>query len=350
MTKLKNLLIKQIKETGAVSFKHYMTQCLYHEKYGYYKTVNNLGKSGDFYTSAHLGNLTGKVLGKTILDNFGKDKKINIVELGAGEGFFAKDILNYFAKENLPAYQNVSYHFVEQNDSIYKKVRKNLREHQERLFFYNCLDELGEIKNAFVFSNEFFDAFPVHLVKQQNGQLYEIFLNTDKNSFVQELHTISDEVKKEVKELNITIPEGCLAEINSDIEPVYKKLSEKIEKFQMITIDYGYTQALLYNPDRTAGTLMGYYKHKAYEDIFQMEGEMDLTSHINFDALIHYGEKYGIKSESLKSQRQFLVDFGLFDIIKDGTEPTPQEAFQLKSLLLPGSMGDVFKVLLQRKG
>ncbi len=349
MTKLKKLLIKQIKENGVVSFKEYMTQCLYNERYGYYKTTKNLGKAGDFYTSAHLGNFTGKVLAKTVLNKFNENEQINIVELGAGEGFFAKDILDYISKENLKAYQNLSYHFVEQNDAIYKKVRKNLRDHQERLFFYNSLNELGEIKNALIFSNEFFDAFPVHLVKQENGKLYEVFLNTDGNNFIQKLHPISEQVKKEVEELNIVIPEGCLAEINSDIEPVYKILSEKIEKFQMVTIDYGYTQELLYHQDRTAGTLMGYHKHKAYEDIFQMEGEMDLTSHINFDALIHYGEKYDIKPESLKSQRQFLVDFGLFDIIKDGVEPTPQEAFQLKSLLLPGSMGDVFKVLLQKK-
>jgi len=350
MNKLKRLIINKIKDNGAIPFKKYMEECLYNKDFGYYKTTNTLGKSGDFYTSAHLGTFTGKVLAKTALMYLKENSELNIVELGAGEGFFAKDILDYIAKEDLTSYQSISYHFIEQNEEIYKKVRKNLRDHSDKLFFYNSLFELGELDNAFIFSNEFFDAFPVHLVKQKNDELFEIYLNTDGNQLVQKLHPLSEKVKKEVEELKILVHDDCLAEINCDIEPIFKVLSEKIEKFAMITIDYGYTQTLLYHRDRSAGTLMGYYKHKAYDDIFQMEGEMDLTSHINFDALIYYGEKYKIKAESLKSQRTFLVDYGLFDIIKEGTPPTSQESFQLKSLLLPGSMGDVFKVLIQKKG
>lgn len=350
MTKLKKHIIKKIRETGSVSFKDYMSECLYNEKYGYYKTTKTLGKSGDFFTSAHLGNFTGKVLAKTAVSQFKEESGLNIVELGAGEGFFAKDILDFLSKENLTVYQSVSYHFIEQNEAIYKKVRKNLKDHDERLYFYNSLNELSEIDNAFVFSNEFFDAFPVHLIENKENQLFEIYLNTDGSEFLQKQHKLSEDVKREIENLNIEIPENCLAEINSSIEPIFKQLSEKIKSFKMVTIDYGYTQEQLYHRDRNAGTLMGYYKHKAFENVFQMEGDMDLTSHINFDALIYYGEKYGIKSESLKSQRSFLVDYGLFDIIKDGTPPSASEAFQLKSLLLPGSMGDVFKVLIQKKG
>lgn len=350
MTKLRKLIIKEIKEKGAMPFKRYMSLCLYHPKYGYYKTTNTLGKTGDFYTSAHLGNFTGKVLGKTAIEQFEKSEEINIVEMGAGEGFFAKDILDFISKENIEAYQKTSYHFIEQNEAIYKKVRKNLKEHNDRLFFYNSLEELCQLENAFVFSNEFFDAFPVHLIENKNGEIFEIFLNTESDNLTLKHHKISQEVENEIKNLQIKIPLNCLAEINSDIEPIYKILNEKINKFTMITIDYGYTQSQLYDNERTAGTLMGYYKHKAYENIFQMEGDMDLTSHINFDALIQYGKKHSIESVSLKSQRTFLVDYGLFDIIKDGVEPTPEEAFQLKQLLLPGAMGDVFKVLIQKKG
>ena len=345
----KKEILKEIKENGDISFKRFMEICLYHPKYGYYRSVKKLGREGDFFTSAHLGSLLGKVIAKVAEEYFEDDDAINVIELGAGEGLLAKDFLDLFARENIDKYAKITYHIVEGNQAVYKEIEKNLKEHSSKFITYLSLEELPEFEKVFIFSNEFFDAFPVHIVSKKKGILSELFIGYREGVYVKRFKLPSKEVIKEIEELGIEVCEDCEFEINSDIEGIYKLLSEKFKKFKMVTIDYGYGQEELYHPDRKKGTIMGYYKHKAYDNVFQYEGEMDITSHVNFDALIHYGRKYGIESVYFKNQRTFLLDNGLFEVLKEGEELSLKDSFQLKTLLLPNSMGDIFKVLIQEK-
>ncbi len=349
MNKLQKKIVSRIQNEGAIPFREFMAICLYEEEHGYYQTRTTIGREGDFFTSAHLGSILGRILGKRVMDLAPEKGPVHVVELGAGEGYLALDMLEYVARENLPLYQRMQYHFVEQNPSVFNGNQKRLNMHLDRIIFYNNLFELNPLSSAFVFSNEFFDAFPVHLVTRQEDVLAEVYIGYKPPQYTRILKEPSQTVWRELEELGISVGEDCTIEINSDIEDIYRQLTDKIDKFHMVTIDYGYTQDELYHPDRKAGTLMGYHKHTAHENVFQLEGEMDLTSHVNFDALIHYGEKFEVDPKYFKNQRTYLMDFGLFDLFQDGKEPTTTDAFQLKTLLLPGSMGDVFKILVQEK-
>ena len=349
MNKLQKKIIERIQAEGAIPFREFMSMCLYDKDFGYYQTRSAIGREGDFFTSAHLGSILGRILGKRVMALAPDEGPVHVVELGAGEGYLALDMLEYISKENLPLYQRMQYHFVEQNPSVFNGNQKRLAMHLDRMIFYDNLSELNSLPSAFIFSNEFFDAFPVHLLSRRNDKLAEIYIGYRAPNYTKVFKEPSAAVWRELEELGISVGDGCTIEINSDIENIYRQLTEKIDKFHMVTIDYGYTQDELYHPDRKDGTLMGYHKHAAYDNVFQLEGEMDLTSHVNFDALIHYGEKFGVDPKYFKNQRTYLMDFGLFDLFQDGKEPTTTDAFQLKTLLLPGSMGDVFKILVQEK-
>ena len=346
----KKVILKEIKEKGDISFKRFMEICLYHPKYGYYRSVKKLGREGDFFTSAHLGSILGKVIAKVAETYFeDDDTQVHVIELGAGEGLLAKDFLDFFARENIDKYSKITYHIVEGNEAVYGEIEKNLKEHSSKFVTYSSMEELPSLPNVFIFSNEFFDAFPVHIVSKKKGILSELYIGYKDGVYVKRFKLPSKEVIKEIEELNIEVCEDCEFEINSDIESVYRLLSDKFQKFKIVTIDYGYGQEELYHPERKKGTIMGYYKHKAYDNVFQFEGEMDITSHVNFDALIHYGRKYGIESIYFKNQRTFLLDNGLFEVLKEGEELSLKDSFQLKTLLLPNSMGDIFRVLIQKK-
>ncbi|NOZ13116.1 MAG: hypothetical protein GXO69_05640 [Acidobacteria bacterium] len=349
MNKLQKKIVEKIQAEGAISFREFMAMCLYDKKYGYYQTRSAIGRKGDFFTSAHLGSILGRILGKRVMALAPENGPVHVVELGGGEGYLALDMLDYIAKEDLSLYQRLQYHFVEQNPAVFNENQKRLQTHLNRIIFYSSLFELNPLPSAFVFSNEFFDAFPVHLLTRREDILSEIYIGYKAPNYLRIFKEPSREAWRELEELGISVGEGCTIEVNADIEEIYHVLGEKIEQFHMVTIDYGYTQDELYHPDRKQGTLMGYHKHAAYDNVFQLEGEMDLTCHVNFDALIHYGEKYGIDPKYFKNQRTYLMDFGLFDLFQEGKEPTTTEAFQLKTLLLPGSMGDVFKILVQEK-
>jgi SAM-dependent MidA family methyltransferase len=68
------------------------------------------------------------------------------------------------------------------------------------------------------------------------------------------------------------------------------------------------------------------------------------------------GESLGLKKVKYTTQGQFLVDWGVLDIMTGlfGKESSPDRAGHgrntaIKNLFLPGSMGNSFKVLLQTK-
>ncbi len=352
MNRLRKKIRREITESGGIPFKRYMELCLYDPEFGYYRSSGRLGRDGDFFTSAHLGSVMGRVLGLRFISMASAlpeqgETETHIVEMGAGQGLLANDLLEYLARNNLPLYQRTTYHLIEQNAALLAETNRNLKDHIQRVVFHEDLTDLPEIDRAFVFSNEFFDAFPVHVVTVQEGRLMELFVGYGEKGYTTGYREADDAVVREIEELGIRIPEGCQGEINTDIRNVYRHLSEHIRGLHMVTVDYGYTQDVLYHPDRTRGTLMGYHQHGAYDDVFQMEGDMDMTSHVNFDALIHHGNRFGMQATYFKNQRNYLMDHGLFDVFRDGEEPSTREAFQLKTLLLPGQMGDVFKVLVQ---
>ena len=72
-----------------ISLDKFIHNSLYAEKSGYYMKNNPFGKDGDFITSPNISILFSEMILIWIVsfwDNLKKPKKINIVELGSGNG------------------------------------------------------------------------------------------------------------------------------------------------------------------------------------------------------------------------------------------------------------------------
>ena len=70
-----------------VPFDKFMSDMLYDVKKGYYMKTNPFGKSGDFITAPNLSVMFSEMIAIwciSFLKNKGDQKKINIIELGAG--------------------------------------------------------------------------------------------------------------------------------------------------------------------------------------------------------------------------------------------------------------------------
>ena len=133
-------------------------------------------------------------------------------------------------------------------------------------------------------------------------------------------------------------------------------MAEELARGFVVTIDYGDLAERLYTVDRSRGTLMAYREHVASENFFDAPGEQDLTAHVNFSALIDAGRDAGLDCAGLTTQERFLMALGepteFADLYDEGqTEAERLQArLKLKRLLDPGSMGNIFKVLVQHKG
>jgi SAM-dependent MidA family methyltransferase len=348
--KLSDDITAQIRQLGPISFHEFMERCLYDSKYGYYTTnCNSIGAEGDFYTSSTLSPVFGVLLAKQLEEmwsHMGRTK-FTIVEYGAGTGHLCRDIMNCL-ESNPAMYSNLRYCIIEKSQRMRNLARKLLN---DRVEWYDSISEISPV-NGCILSNELLDNFAVHRVVMEK-ELMEIFVN-HQDGFCEFLRPAEPELKAYSSELNIKLPEGFSTEINLGAIDWIKEVSSCLESGYVITIDYGQQSSTMYQPCRSQGTLLCYYKHSVSDSFYEHIGEQDITSFVNFSALSRWGKQYGLRTLGLTDQRHFLTCLGfreqLLNILSGEQDVViaAQKAVHIARVLLM-DMGSKYKVLIQGK-
>lgn len=359
MGQLEEIIIRKVLNEGPVNFASFMELALYHPEYGYYnKPGKKIGRQGDFYTSGHVSHLFGQALARQLIQmgSFLGWEGLALVEYGAGEGFLAKDILESFAKERPELQGGVTYYICERSHYMREEQRSLL---QPFLSQVRWIDDLAAVNGGkpvkgIVFSNELIDAFPVHRVKLVDGELKEIYVDYRDGELVEILGPLSHpQLAEYFPFLGFQLEEGQEAEINLRALDWLSHIGRYLFCGFVLTVDYGYEVRELAHPLRRAGTVMCYRQHRADAEPLKDVGLKDITSHVNFSALMKYGEQYGFKTTGFTNQMKFLAGLGVGKALED-PDLSPWEkqrmALALKELLMPDRMGERFRVLIQQKG
>ena len=322
----------RILEHGPISFRDFMEEALYHPGLGYYTSDRNpIGRQGDFYTSSDLDPVFGKLLAHKFAQMASAlgvlPEDFTILELGAGTGLLAREILTH---------QRFRYRILERSASMKERQREQLSGFQ-----VEWLDGLPNSLTGCIFSNEFFDALPVRRIVRRNGRLREIYVAAGFSEVEVDVHDA----------LDLPLAEGQLADINSEAMQWMTRIAASLERGYHLAIDYGYEDREFYA--RPRGTLMCYWKHQAIEDPYIRIGEQDMTTHVNFSDLIRSGAVGGLVTEGVTTQMEFLIQLGVLEEIASLVPVVDAAGLQrltaLKKLILPDGMGTRFKVLVQRK-
>jgi len=361
-TPLKTFLLDAIKQSGPVPFERYMALCLYHPEYGYYtQGRDRTGVEGDYFTSPDLHPVFARLVARQaaeMWDMLGRPSPFSWVEMGAGRGLFAQDFLSW-VKSVLPEFAlALEYVTVEPGPRQCARVRERLAEKglAATVRVLENLEQLTPITGCF-FSNELVDAFPVAVVAREGGHLKEIYVAAQGNELCEKLGPISNPaIAGAVARYAHQLQEGCRVEVNLMATQWMRSVAEKLLRGFVITVDYGDLAKYLYTQDRPLGTLLAYRRHRESEDFFSAPGQVDLTAHVNFSALIDAGKDAGLEFTGFTSQQRFLLALGEGNEFADLYEPGASEVenlkarLKLKRLIYPEGMGDIFKVLIQHRG
>ena len=365
--KLCEIIHKHISESPEkrITFAEYMDLVLYHPQYGYYATYPiNIGKQGDFLTSSHWGNDFGEMLAEQFIQMWEicqKPSNFTLVEMGAGQGILAEHILIYLQQKYPDFFQVVEYVIIEKSEVLKQEQKQRLKPYKVQ---WHNWDEISyqKITGCF-FSNELVDAFPVHQVRVENGEIREVYVTSDaEGKFVEITGEISTPRITEyfnlvdINLLAFADAEGYQTEVNLQALDWIKIVSEKLLKGYILTIDYGYLAKRYYNPMRRQGTLQCYYQHHRNNDPYWNIGRQDITSHVDFTALEKQGNLSELETLGFTQQGLFLMALGLGNRLNELSNNqgfSIQEIFQrreeLHSLIDPMGLGN-FGVLLQSKG
>lgn len=351
-----------------LNFAEYMDLTLYHPQHGYYSSgTAKIGNKGDFFTSSSLGKDFGELLGKQFYemwDIMDKPLLFTILEMGAGTGTLAADILQYLASHHPNFFAAINYTIIEQSPSLIQRQKTEINERLGSLsrLTWQSWEEIPN--NAIVgclFSNELLDALPVHLVVIQEGQLQEIYVTLSQGKFTEVIGELSTyKIKEYFKLISIDFPSpayanGYRTEVNLAALAWLETVTNKLNRGYLLTIDYGYPAVKYYHPQRERGTLQCYYQHRRHNNPYINLGIQDITAHVNFTALENYGEKLGLEVLGFTRQGIFLMALGLGDRLSElssgkyNLQYILQHRDALHQLIDPSGLGG-FGVLVQTKG
>ena len=346
-----------------------MELALYHPVEGYYtRRAGLIGPKGDFYTAPRLSPVFGELVGKQIAEfweKLGAPAEFQVVEMGAGQGLLAGDILTYLQRADPALWPALRYIIVEISEPLKLAQRRRLESLPEGA---HLLDKVawhtlagfrrGEIQGCFV-SNELLDAFPVHLLTIQSGQWREIYVTvSDNGEFEEVIGPLSDPALANYFErLGLSAEpyeEGYRTEVNLRMLKWLEEVAFGLGQGYILTIDYGYPAPQRYNPLRRDGTLQCYSQHQVHANPYINIGRQDITSHIDFTSLVRRGEELGLQTLGFTRQAPFLLGLGLGDKLAGlSTGPASLDARQqlaernaLQELINPSGMGN-FGVLIQ---
>lgn len=337
---------------GQITFERYMAMALYHPGLGYYVSGSQkFGASGDFVTAPQISPLFSWCLARQCIDILsamteGNEK--SILEFGAGTGIMAADIL--LEMEKLGALPEC-YYILEVSADLQQRQRMTLKEKAghliDRVKWIEGLPDGGFC--GVVLANEVLDAMPVHRFYKQGHVLGEYYVAMEDSSLVWRQGVFSDgTVKDKVSELEPNLPDSYTSEISPAAMAWVSSIANWMQSGVVLIIDYGFPRREFYHPQRAQGTLMCHYRHHSHDDPFLYPGLQDITTHVDFTAVAGAADAAGLHIIGYTSQAFFLLGNKVDDYLVNGDPGSPEYiklSQQLKTLTMPGEMGELFKVM-----
>ena len=310
-------------------------------KDGYYSKRNPIGKIKDFVTSPEISQIFGEIVGM-YLYYFWKTKinsKYNLIELGPGKATLFMDIANSVSK--LPGFLEKSeISFIEINQKLIKLQKKNTKTLLKNIKWKKKINFNSHLPSI-IYSNEFFDCFPVRQFIYKNVW-FEKYVNFNRknNSFYLENKQVNN--KKLLTQLNLH-KKNNLLEISFERNKYFENICKFIKKNRgiFLTVDYGY-----FNNNKNY-TLQAIQNHK-FSHVLENIGEKDISSHVNFEDLINIAKQNNLKIEEYTSQREFLLKFGILERIKTFNKSRYKNKINIgiDRLINNNEMGNLFKFLI----
>jgi SAM-dependent MidA family methyltransferase len=350
---------------SCITFAEYQDLVLYHPQYGYYNSgVVGIGATGDFFTASSLGADFGELLAIQFVEMWHElscPVRFTLLEMGAGNGNLAQDILRYLMTNYREILPSLEYIIVEQSPALIKQQQQILSQFNHINVTWKDWSDIQD--NSLVgccFSNELIDAFPVHQIMISDRQIQEVYLTLKSGRFEEVSEEISTAKLQdyfdlvEIDIVNDNYQSGYRTEVNLCALDWLDTVNCKLQQGYLLTIDYGYPASKYYHPQRSQGTLKCYYQHRHHNNPYVNLGKQDLTTHVDFTALENYGKRQGLETIGLTKLAIFLMALGLGDRLKQLSNgkynalQILQKRDALHQLINPLGLGG-FYVLIQGK-
>ena len=340
---------------GWISFEEFIDFVMYKPGLGYYSAgAEKIGHSGDFTTAPEISKLFGMALANQmtpILDHY---QSPSIIEIGAGTGKLAFDIMT-----QLNDYQvNFDRYYILELSADLKQRQQSMLSHlpTKTLNKIVWLDSIPvDSIDGVIIANEVIDALPFTRFKSQNGQVYELGISVEDNQLIEQPRLademLSNTVDSIAKEIGMTFQDGYTSEIRINFGSWFRTIESMLSSGSIFFVDYGYSRQEYYDEERTNGSMICHYRNVAHEDPLSNLGIQDISASVDFSQLADVALQRNIEVGFFTSQADFLINAEILGVIESVIDEGLKMRLtqEVKQLLLPNQMGEVFKCMLLNK-
>jgi SAM-dependent MidA family methyltransferase len=296
-----------------------MEQTLYHPEHGYYSSGRcAIGRKGDYFTNVSIGPLFGQLMTAQfaeIWEQLGKIDNFVIVEQGAHDGQFARDVLQSAQLRAPEFFEALVYRIIEPFPILRERQSQMLEPFRNKIEWRNSLEPFTGVH----FSNELLDAMPVRLISHGMEKLVD--LQDDMFAFI----------------------EGPLSNTPSNQATLdwIDGLAANLKRGYAIVIDYGHSG------DDSQSDIQVRAQHRHLDSPFEQIGHADITMHVDWTSIARRAEANGLRAAGFTDQHHFLT--GIISTWPDLVQADPKTKRALQTLLHPEMLGRAFQVLALAK-
>ncbi len=338
---------------GSISFAEFMHHALYAPGLGYYAAGSRkFGANGDFVTAPEVSALFGRVLARQCAEVLAGGG--DILEYGAGSGKLAADLLTALGKlGTLPR----RYDIFEVSADLRQRQQRYLeREIPDLLPLVHWLDEPPEAVRGVIVANEVLDAMPVERFRRTAGGVEQLRVASDGDAFALVSTAapprLVDAVQQIEQDLGHALADDYVSEVSLALPQWIAALA--LEEGVAFLFDYGVSRREYYAAQRNTGWLRCHFRHRAHDDALILPGIQDITAWVDFTRVAESAVDAGFEIAGFTPQSHFLAGGGL-DAELEQLEAMSAAArlelsSEVKTLTLPGEMGERFKCMALRRG
>ena len=298
---------RRIANGGPMPVGQYMALCLTHPDYGYYMTRDPLGAAGDFTTSPEISQMFGELVGlwaAAVWKQMDSPENVRLIELGPGRGTMMLDALR--AAKAVPGFRKaIVVHLVEVSRALEKRQRQSFTGLDVPVEWYKALDDVPE-GPAIILANEFFDALPVQQAVMCADGWHERVVRIDDRDRLQFGHA-----RDPIPLFDQMLPTNARKAQIGDIfewrtDQIALELGRRAVRSEgaALVLDYGHVWSA------TGDTLQAVGGHRFAKPL-TTPGELDLTAHVDFQALAQAAESMDARTHGPIEQGLFLRRLGI---------------------------------------
>jgi SAM-dependent MidA family methyltransferase len=291
-------LRRRIAAQGPITFAEFMSFALYDPEEGFYSRLP-VGEEGHFVTSPHLSPVFGRLVARQVEEFWvllDRPALFDLVEVGAGDGTLAGQILGTLPEDVSRA---LRYTAVERSPAARQALRA------AGLRVSESLTDLSSVTVGCVIANELLDNLPFHRLRGTSDGPAEVHVGVEGDRFVLVEGTVtSPELLAHAPPLG---PGEEFVVSPAALEFV-ARTAEILDRGYIWLVDYGFVDGT------ESRSVHGYREHRVHDDVLTEPGSTDITSGVDFAALVRHARILGLDVWGPVSQRDALLALGFREL------------------------------------